>query len=95
MNIGAGACASAPFLFEEQSMPKVTYRPMRPHAPARVTWCDVVFTAGQPVETDNPHILAKAGHNAEFVLEGAGGTSKRRRSARKPTVAECLVAADA
>jgi hypothetical protein len=76
-------------------MPKVTYRPTRPHAPARVTWCGVVFTAGEPVETDNAHILAKAGHNAEFVLAGAGTTPMRRRSARKPQAAECVVSADA
>jgi len=76
-------------------MPKVTYRPLGPHAPARVTWCGVVFTAGEPVETDHPHILAKAGHNAEFVLDAAVGAPKRRRSAKKATGAECQDAADA
>jgi hypothetical protein len=75
-------------------MPKVTYRPPGPHAPTRVTWCGIVFTAGEPVETDHPHILAKAGHNAEFDLAMAGAP-KRRRLSKKVAGAKCLDAADA
>jgi hypothetical protein len=43
-----------------------------------VTWFGIVFSAGQPVGTNNPLILAKAAHNADFVVGGAPPVKRRR-----------------
>jgi hypothetical protein len=59
-------------------MAKVTYYDMDGSAP-RVTWRGVTFLHGQPVETEDEHVLAKAIGNPFFEVDGENGDTPPKR----------------